>query len=178
MHILSADAMSLTISCPSCTADCPPVKRLLTRKPVRGRSASLLTALRSAASRLSMTSVRRLVSTIADLSPAKISVSRIALTKSFLSSNDFSLSSNFLLTASARYSASILDDSAASIASLLQISPFSSLTFMSAANLLSIKFSYIPFSSFIALYLIHLQSTFFFKDLTPPPTFARRRQSG
>lgn len=122
--------------------------------------------------------IRRLVSTIADLSPAKISVSRIALTKSFLSSNDFSLSSNFLLTASARYSASILDDSAASIASLLQIRPFSSLTFMSAANLLSIKFSYIPFSSFIALYLIHLQSTFFFKNLTPPPTFARRRQSG
>ena len=118
MHIWSAEAMSRIISAQSGTPDCPPVNRLLTRKPDNGRTISFFVA-RSAASRCPLTTADSSSGTADSFSSSSISTdSRMLLVISILSSTGTSASSSFRRMASETKSANIFADSAVSILSV------------------------------------------------------------
>ncbi len=159
--MLSALSMSRSISAFSGTLLCPPVKRLLIRKPVSGRTGSCPVALSLASSCLETTaeSIFRSSAILSSFSSPRKSISR--LTKSTRSSVDRFSSESRLQTILRTCSASIDGDSASSISSSLQTRPSVEACRMSLCSASVIRFSYAPSCSFISRCSILFEGGFF-----------------
>ena len=149
MQMLSALSMSRSISLLRETWLCPPVKRLLTLKPVRGRTKVLFVAFSRASSCLETTAASICLSstTFSSFSSPRKSIRRLA--KAARSSVVKFSSDKRLRMIRLRCSVSILGDSAPSMSSCLHINPFSDDVSISRFKPSVIRFSYVPSMSFI-----------------------------
>ena len=166
--ILSALSMSRSISVFIGTLLCPPVKRLLVRKPVNGLIGSLLVALSLASSCFDTTAESicfpsATISCLSSLSSSRKSIS--LFTKSARSSFVRFSSASLFCIILCTCSASIEGDSASSMTSCLHTKPSLSACNISCCNSFVMIFSYEPSCSFMILLLYYQMSTKYLRHL-------------
>lgn len=165
MQILSALSMSRSISLLNDTRLCPPVNKLLVRKPVNGRTKVRFVAFSLTSSCLDNTAESICFSSanFSLLSSPRKSIN--LLTKEARSSAVRFSSDRRLRIMRLRCSAIMLGDSAPSISSFLHTNPSPDASSMSCLSPSVIRFSYVPSVSFIAIQIssasIHYYSIFF-----------------